>query len=337
MAAQPIGPDGLDGLDHTGKLRNLPLMGEMVMRRAKRFLIAIAVGGLTLYGGSAFAAAAFSDEAKALAEKFDCTDPDNVVAPGPPDDPATFLTASIYCLLGEAEKGNVRAYVQVGDAYAAGILGPRDYDEALRWYKLAADANQPDGYTSMAFVYEAGTGVERDLTKARFWLEKAAAAGETKARTHLAKFLLHGAGGPADPERAAILFRQSADQNDPIALYALGRCYFEGQGVTQDTAQGLVLIEQAIAQSPYWTPAVYVYLSAHYKEHGPVEDFMKWTKLAADEGHPRSLFWLGQIYETGAEGINPDADKTKYFFQKVIQLDTDEDRLAYAREWLDGT
>ena len=79
-----------------------------------------------------------------------------------------------------------------GDAFAqnnvAFLLVSEDkFEEAFRYYALAADQGFTLGEQGLGVCYRDGEGTEVDLGKARYWFERAAAKGHEKARGNLAE------------------------------------------------------------------------------------------------------------------------------------------------------
>ena len=53
---------------------------------------------------------------------------------------------------------------------------PRDFEQAYRWYKAAAEQGDAAGQNGLGLLYANGLGVERDLVKAMAWFSLAAHA-----------------------------------------------------------------------------------------------------------------------------------------------------------------
>src|SRR5689334_4227601 len=70
--------------------------------------------------------------------------------------------AEIASLKYEAEEGNPEAAYKLGFRYLRGRGVSPDFNEAARWFKLAAAAGSADGEFSLGFLYEQGKGVSRD-------------------------------------------------------------------------------------------------------------------------------------------------------------------------------
>jgi Sel1 repeat-containing protein len=107
------------------------------------------------------------------------------------------------------------AQVDVGLAYEFGWDGgDRDYSEAAKWYRKAADQGDPKGQSRLAFLYDLGKGVQRDYAEAAKW------------------------------------YRLAADQGDGDAQLSLGIKYYIGDGVAKDYVQAYKLFMLALARFP---------------------------------------------------------------------------------------
>jgi hypothetical protein len=62
--------------------------------------------------------------------------------------------------------------------YATGSGVPQNDEEAVTYFRMAAEAGDSDAQASLGLAYLAGRGVAKDLQQAYFWLELAAVKGE---------------------------------------------------------------------------------------------------------------------------------------------------------------
>jgi TPR repeat protein len=62
---------------------------------------------------------------------------------------------------------------------------PQDYAEAARFFRKAADQQNPKAQYLLGMCYEKGRGVEQDAVEAKKWYESAAAKGDIDARNRL--------------------------------------------------------------------------------------------------------------------------------------------------------
>ncbi|QOY88129.1 tetratricopeptide repeat protein [Paludibaculum fermentans] len=85
-------------------------------------------------------------------------------------------------LLRAGRLGSVHAQRALGVAYATGDwAGPQDLVEAVRWYRLAAEAGEAESRYDLGFMLLLGEGGEKDTEEGLMWLERAAEQGESSA------------------------------------------------------------------------------------------------------------------------------------------------------------
>ena len=107
-----------------------------------------------------------------------------------------------------------------GDAWAQKILGAtylkwRNYAEALRWYRMAADQGDSVAQYSLAQMYDFGRGVPADYAEAARWYQMAAERGHIYAQFNLGVMCSEGTGVPADYVLAHMWFNIVAAQTIP--------------------------------------------------------------------------------------------------------------------------
>jgi TPR repeat protein len=78
-----------------------------------------------------------------------------------------------------AEKGNVKAELFLGHAYAHEnpTVKHVDYSEAFKWFKTASSQGSGEGSAAIAELYEQGLGVAKSSEEAKAWWELAAKQG----------------------------------------------------------------------------------------------------------------------------------------------------------------
>ncbi len=73
-----------------------------------------------------------------------------------------------------AEQGIARAQVSVGQVYDFSLTPP-EYDNAVIWYRKAAEQGDPQGQSNLGLEYMLGLGVPQDYVLAHMWLNLGAA------------------------------------------------------------------------------------------------------------------------------------------------------------------
>jgi TPR repeat protein len=138
------------------------------------------------------------------------------------------------------------------DALAQGMahLGAPepDHEQAVHWFRVAADAGDNEGLSMLAFCQLEGLGLPRDAELAREHLELASAQGSLTAQFNLGRALVAGWGGAADAARGVALYTAAAAQGHADATFNLATCLDAGWGYQPDhlAAKALFLRARAL-------------------------------------------------------------------------------------------
>lgn len=122
---------------------------------------------------------------------------------------------------------------------------PQDYQEAFRWYVLAAGAGQPGAMNSLGLMYALGHGVSQDHSEAMKWWTKAADKGSIAALANIATTYYTGLGVQQSYPDAAKWFQLAADKGDANAMNTLGVMYAQGLGVARNRGNAIKLFGQS--------------------------------------------------------------------------------------------
>lgn len=157
------------------------------------------------------------------------------------------LVAAMAALRRAADQGYAPAQTMLAE-----ILDRAEFnEEALGWYRKAAEQGDPGGEYGLGVMYLTGDGVKKDPAQAWFWLMRAAEKKFESAVIALASGYLRAAkDGEAapDPARAAEWLRKAAALDSLPAVEALARAFREGGfGLQTDAAQADKFAAQAAA------------------------------------------------------------------------------------------
>ncbi|MCB1693892.1 MAG: SEL1-like repeat protein, partial [Pseudomonadales bacterium] len=133
-----------------------------------------------------------------------------------------------------ADKGYPEAQTLIAWMYENGRLtdnGRPDYDNAMRWYKLAAKDNYPEAQLSIGQLHYNGNGVRRDYDEAAQWYARAANQGYPPAQTALGELYMTGRGVDRDYGQALQWISRAAEAGYPEAQFQMGELYERGRGV----------------------------------------------------------------------------------------------------------
>jgi TPR repeat protein len=161
--------------------------------------------------------------------------------------------------LNKAEK-HLKIAVEMGYSHARLQLGymfevDQQFEKAVEWYKLAADAGDSVGMTNLALLYRSGKGVEQDFKLSLQLLEKAAnSLLDVSAIMELGNVYFGGIGVEKDSEKALKLFKKAADfpskeKHDESAkasaAFNAANMFRSGHGVDKNTTEAAIWYAKA--------------------------------------------------------------------------------------------
>lgn len=195
--------------------------------------------------------------------------------------------------------GSVYALAQDGHPKAASFLAelnyrghgiPKNEQEAMRLWRIAAEAGDAKGQLMIGFAHATGRGgVEKDDDKARKWYLEAAAQGVASAQSNLGNIYWGGRGVPVDREAAVEWYRKAARQGLATAEMRLGWAYLRGEGVAKDEAEAA-----------------------------------NWFRKAAARNQPIAMERLGVLYVQGRGGLPRDRERGLSLIRKALSLGREE-------------
>ena len=245
---------------------------------------------------------------------------------------ATIATAEPMALLelcrDLAETGDKRAQYTIGLAHYIGVGAPLDYEEAARWYRLAAEQDHVDAQVKLGAMLLAGRGVERDLSAAADWYERAAEQGNVEAQNAIAGLYLTGNGVDQDDFEAARWYRLAAEQGDSEAQYFIGALFYDGRGVNRDYGEAWKWFRLAAYQGDI---EAHYMLGRIYADGSGVEvdwaEAAAWFEFAADQGHARAQAELGRLLSVGVPGVSRDLIAAYKWLTLATEQDIEEAHL----------
>ena len=124
------------------------------------------------------------------------------------------FVAAHEALLPRALDDDARAQLTLGMMYRAGQGVTKDFAEAARWYRRAAEQGNPLAQTYLAISYALGRGVPLDRAMALRWYRRAALQDHQDAQVRLAAAHEEGRGTPVDFVRAYVWYAVAASRPD---------------------------------------------------------------------------------------------------------------------------
>jgi len=151
-------------------------------------------------------------------------------------------------VLSLAEEGNAEAQALAAEGYYYGRGVEKDAAEAVRLYRLAADANHAGAQVSLGNCLLRGIGCERNPDEAVAWLSRAASQGNLGAMNDLAFCFRNGIGVDKDDTEAFLWAMKAAESGHPGAQAFVGECYLEGYGVEANQRRADDWLQRAARQ-----------------------------------------------------------------------------------------
>jgi len=209
-----------------------------------------------------------------------------------------------------AAQGFARAQYFSGEMHERGLGGiPRSYEDAVLWYRRAAEQNDPLAQLALGRLYARGLGVPRDLAQSATWYRRAAEQGNPVAQFAFGQACLRGAGVPKNTAAGVQWVRLAAERNYPSAQIQLGLILLYGKLVPQNTQEGLQWLHRAADRNNRVAQSA---LGRAYRDGiGVPRDYqeaMRWFRLAADQGFAPAAMFVGLMY---AEGQGVPRDRTQ--------------------------
>lgn len=179
-----------------------------------------------------------------------------------------------------AEDGDVRAmFYWAVTKIESEDTSQLQYQNALRYIKIAAEYNHPDALFVLGTQYMLGMRIPKDGRKGHALIQKAADLGCLNAMRFLIN--LYAEGGFL--ERTLPYIEKAAALDDLESIILLSSFYLNGKFVEQDISKGL-----------------------------------EWQTKAAELGDKDTQFNLGLIYDKGQYGVPRDIRKAIYWYEKAV-------------------
>jgi uncharacterized protein len=203
--------------------------------------------------------------------------------------------------MASAELGNKEAKLWLGEMYQGnhvhGVAGNAAVDKAIHYWKQAAEAGQPRGFTDIGLLYmhkeipgggRNFDGVPLDYVRGISYLDKAVDLGDFKAPRYLGLLYLEGKGPVAKDEvKATLYFKKAAELGDSTGTMYYANALLNGYGIEKNVDKAIDLYQSVIKE----------------KGHDAIECAEK----------------LEQIYSTNRYG-KYDLDKKNFYHEKMEEI-----------------
>lgn len=238
------------------------------------------------------------------------------------------------------------------DALALGMnfYEQENYEQAVRHFRTAANADHPYAQACLAVCYATGEGVEKDLDTAELWAKRALDSGDEKAAALLDA--IHeeqrdeafesgvSCYEQGDYTQAFQYFHTAAQLGLPNAQFSLALCYFEGEGVEQNLDMAILWVERASEQG-FEAAAELLELLKTAKAHpfdlgvacyekGDYTQAVQYFRIAAEQGDVKAQFNLAHCYAQG-EGVEKNQSEAVRWYRAAAEQGDQQAAEALAR------
>lgn len=239
----------------------------------------------------------------------------------------------------ERERGEITSLCQL-------TVGGRDDQQAVAWYRKAAELGYAAAQCNLGVMYTKGRGVAQDYQQAIDWYRKAAEQGYLEADCELAAMYIFGNGVDRDIEKGLDMLREAAEKGYVQAYFALEVFYCIYGDKEQRNCWLLKAAELGNAEAHYRLGLYSLGDGDYYgwiDWEGPErvgQDYqlaVTWFRKAAELGHAGAQVKISRMYETG-KGVVQDylqayvwcsvAASTWKGFVCNCNIAHDQDRLA---------
>ncbi len=143
-------------------------------------------------------------------------------------------------LLRRAQAGDAEAQRNLGSMYQSGNGVEKDNDQAVQWYRKAAEQGDIISIDMLWSIYWTGNGVAKDGAQAVYWSTKGAQMGDEISADCLGMIYENGGNGVfMNKAEAAKWYLLAAERGSLAAESRLGQMYVNGDGVPKDEIEGL--------------------------------------------------------------------------------------------------
>ncbi len=135
------------------------------------------------------------------------------------------------------------AYAKIAQMYEAGDDLPKDINEAMKWYRMAADKGDADASVKLAtlLLSPGRSPTPQEYEEARDRCEEASKVSSGGAYC-VALIYKHGLGVKQDLAKSAEWFGRAAEMGHARAALELGEAYWKGEGVKPDPVKAYMWI-----------------------------------------------------------------------------------------------
>ena len=210
-------------------------------------------------------------------------------------------------------------YVMMADAYRLGRGEERNFREAVKYYKIAAERGHRRSMYEVGVIFYYGKGnVDIDYKQALKYLTMAEELEDSRSSLLLAEMYMQGNGVTKNVEEGIFHLKRAFGNGDGYAAYKLGNLYLEGKEVEKDVENAMFFFNRGerLEDGSCMHRLAELYVQGEVVKQD-IEKGMEYYKMSAKAGNPEGLYDLATFYEQGKYGCEIDKTLALELYQKA--------------------
>lgn len=202
------------------------------------------------------------------------------------------LAKASQLYLKAAELGHIQAMVQLAGIY---LNGSSNQQDALVWYKKAANLGDRDALYQLGLLSETGVATKLDYADAMHYYEQASSKGNLSAKLALARMYQYGLGVTKDPQKARDIYQELAALDNAYAQYQLAMYYAEGASGQHMPPDAIKLLQQAQENGSLQARKALQLLATHEQDKISFIEPAQIIKTPDETSGPADLMYLDAL------------------------------------------
>lgn len=216
-----------------------------------------------------------------------------------------------------ANEGYVDAFYRLGKMYCEGDGVECDKGEASRYFKVSADKGHMLSMYKYALLLDEGDGIECDKKEAAKYYKMAADGGYIESMFNYAILLDEGDGIERDKKEAAKYYKMAADGGYIDSMFMIALMLSNGDGVVVDKKEAARYFKMAADGGSIL--AMVNYADMLFNGDGinaDKKEAARYYKLAADNGNEEAMFAYAKMLDEG-DGIEANKKEARRYFHEA--------------------
>jgi enhanced entry protein EnhC len=203
--------------------------------------------------------------------------------------------------------------VRLAGLYFNATDGKGDPQQALVWYKNAAEKGDRDAFYQLGLLSEAGVATAIDFPSALKYYERSAQLGSQQGMLAAARMYQYGIGVKQDPKQAVVYYQMLAGLGNAFAQYQLASLY-NSKALPEATAEeGKKWLQEALKNGSPQALQMLQKLAAQNQNQASFVEPAMFKQTIKLSGRPVELMYLDALNQWNCG----DAIQSKQIFNRI--------------------